>query len=57
MDASEINIDDLDPIELIAELRRRAKEIEDGTAVGIPAEQVFAEMRTKHSRNNGDHNN
>jgi putative addiction module component (TIGR02574 family) len=33
-----------------AELGRRAKEILDGTAEGIPADQVFAEFRAAESR-------
>jgi putative addiction module component (TIGR02574 family) len=32
-----------------AELARRADEIQRGTAVGKPAEQVFAELREKYS--------
>jgi len=31
------------------ELARRADEIEHGTAVGKPANQVFAELRAKYS--------
>ncbi|MFI5458641.1 MAG: addiction module protein [Isosphaerales bacterium] len=31
------------------ELARRADEIQRGTAVGKPADQVFAELRQKHS--------
>ena len=33
----------------IAELDRRASEIESGKEVGIPAEQAFAELRKKYS--------
>jgi putative addiction module component (TIGR02574 family) len=32
-----------------AELTRRGDEIHRGTAVGKPAEQVFAELRQRHS--------
>lgn len=32
-----------------AELARRADEIQRGTAVGKPADQVFAELREKYS--------
>jgi putative addiction module component (TIGR02574 family) len=32
-----------------AELARRAEEIDSGRAVGVPAEQVFAELRKKYS--------
>ncbi len=32
-----------------AELSRRADEIRSGTATGQPAEEVFAELRAKHS--------
>ena len=32
-----------------AELARRAEEIRSGRAVGIPAEQVFSELRAKYS--------
>ena len=32
-----------------AELSRRAEEIRSGTATGLPAEEVFAELRAKHS--------
>jgi len=32
-----------------AELARRVAEIEDGTGVGKPADQVFAELREKYS--------
>ncbi|MGP0068931.1 MAG: addiction module protein [Isosphaeraceae bacterium] len=32
-----------------AELARRAEEIRSGTASGKPADQVFAELREKHS--------
>ena len=31
------------------ELQRRIAEIDSGKAVGIPAEQVFAELRLKYS--------
>ncbi len=31
------------------ELAQRADEIKDGTAVGKPADQVFAELRAKYS--------
>ncbi len=31
------------------ELARRADEIQQGTAVGKPADQVFAELRAKYS--------
>ncbi len=32
-----------------AELARRVVEIEDGTAVGKPADQILAELREKYS--------
>ena len=32
-----------------AELARRADEIQRGTVVGKPADQVFAELREKHA--------
>lgn len=32
-----------------AELARRAEKIKSGKAVGIPAEQVFADLRAKYS--------
>jgi putative addiction module component (TIGR02574 family) len=32
-----------------AELLRRAKAIDSGRAVGLPADQVFAELRKKYS--------
>ena len=32
-----------------AELARRAEEIKSGKAIGIPAAQVFAELREKYS--------
>jgi putative addiction module component (TIGR02574 family) len=31
-----------------AELDRRVNDIESGKVVGVPAEQVFAELRKKH---------
>lgn len=41
--------DDLDEATFNAELERRIREIDDGTAVGEPAEKVLAELRAKHS--------
>lgn len=35
--------------QLIAELDRRSDEMTRGKTRGVPAEQVFAEMRKKHS--------
>jgi putative addiction module component (TIGR02574 family) len=34
----------------VEELNRRMEEIDSGQAVGIPAEQVFAELRLKYPR-------
>lgn len=42
-------VDDLDEADFDAELERRIREINDGTAIGEPAEQVLAELRAKHS--------
>jgi putative addiction module component (TIGR02574 family) len=41
--------DDLDEAAFKTELERRIQEIDDGTAVGEPADKVLAELRAKHS--------
>ena len=42
-------IDDDAEAQWDVELERRAKEIKNGTAIGQPAAQVFAELREKYS--------
>jgi len=34
----------------IAEAKRRAQEIEDGSSVGIPASDVLARLKSKHEK-------
>ena len=49
IDSLGVDADDDDVENWSAELKRREKEILDGTAEGIPAEKVFAELRKSRS--------